>query len=159
MVLQLFVLKVQIIYMRFYSGIEFTQSMSIDKNATTSGKTLFWLPFSRSYKAQKLPYQPSKYRQECLGVNALPPLPPRKVLFYKDIYPFANLYPNLLQLPLLYLYGGSLLSLLYILPATMEDRNEDTEGWGVTLPIYMEREGRTDPAPCSVRQSQLYLSL
>jgi len=41
MVIQPFVLKVQIIYMRFYSGIEFIQSMSIDKNATTSGKTLF----------------------------------------------------------------------------------------------------------------------
>jgi len=26
----------------------------------------------------------------------------------------------------------------------MEAGNEDTEGWGVTLPIYMEREGRSD---------------
>jgi len=30
----------------------------------------------------------------------------------------------------------------------MEAGNEDTEGWGVTLPIYMEREGRSDPAYC-----------
>jgi len=103
MVLQQFVLKVQIIYMRFYSGIEFTQSMSIDKNATTSGKTLFWLPFSRSYKAQKLPYQPSKYGKNVWG-KCSPSSPSKEgTFFYKDICLFANLYPNLLQLPLLYL--------------------------------------------------------
>jgi len=81
-----------------------------------------------------------------------------RYFFYKDICPFANLYPDLLQLPLPYLYGGSLLSLLYILPATMEDRNEDTEGWGVTLPIYTEREGRTDPVYCPQGEERLWLT-
>ena len=27
-----------------------------------------------------------------------------------------------------------------VLPATMEAGNKDTKGWGVTLPIYMDRE-------------------
>ena len=55
----------------------------------------------------------------------------------------------------MHLYGGSLLSLLYILPATMEAGNEDTEGWGVTLPIYMEREGKSDPAYCPQGEERL----
>jgi len=60
-----------------------------------------------------------------------------------------------LQLPILHLYGGSLLSLLDILTATMEAGNEDTEGWGVTLPIYMETEGRSDPVYCPQGEQKL----
>jgi len=36
------------------------------------------------------------------------PRPISSYCFYKDICPSPNLYPNLLQLPILHLYGGRL---------------------------------------------------
>ena len=34
-------------------------------------------------------------------------------------------------------------------------RNKDTEGWGVTLPIYIERESRSDPVCCPQGEQRL----